>query len=98
MFDNHVINPAYADYDKIRSIVEQALSSGGAAGPDDAPGEPTTAASTAPAPPSSTPTAGSSSAGPSSPSPISDVGNACAYDPAQAQKALAEGKPPTKHG
>ena len=29
---------------------------------------------------------------------MSDVTNACAYDPAEAQAALAPGKPPSKAG
>jgi LCP family protein required for cell wall assembly len=96
VFDNHVINPAYADYDKIRSIVEQALA------PNDG-SAPTAAASSSPAgstgsassgAPSSGSSAGSSS---SASSPITDVSNACAYHPAEAEKALAQGEPPTKH-
>ena len=32
------------------------------------------------------------------PPAVSDVTNACAYDPAEAQAALAQGKPPTRKG
>jgi LCP family protein required for cell wall assembly len=92
VFDNHVINPAYPDYDKIRSIVDQALSSGGAAGPDDTPGQPSAAASSSAAP-TGTPSTGASATA----TPVTDVGDACAYNPAEAQKALAQGEPPTKH-
>jgi LCP family protein required for cell wall assembly len=91
VFDDRVINPAYADYDKIRSIVAGALSSDAAATPDDVPGEPTAAASTSsPASSSATP--------PASASPASNIGDVCAYDPAQARKALAQGEPPTSGG
>jgi LCP family protein required for cell wall assembly len=88
VFDDHVINPAYADYDKIRSIVARSLESGSAS-PDDVPGEPSAVSSTSSAPSSSTPSAGE---------PASNIGDVCAYDPAQAQKALAQGKPPTSRG
>jgi len=30
--------------------------------------------------------------------PATDVGDACAYDPARAQEALDQGEPPTKDG
>jgi LCP family protein required for cell wall assembly len=89
VFDDHVINSAYPNYDKIRSIVSGTLGADGAAGPDDTPGEPSVAAS------STTPAGGSAST--STASPVTDIGNACAYDPVEAQKALAQGKPPTKH-
>jgi polyisoprenyl-teichoic acid--peptidoglycan teichoic acid transferase len=84
VFDEHVINPAYPDYDKIRSIVTDTLSTRPAA--DDAPAQPTTAAGpsgTAPAPGAS---------------PVADVSDACAYNQAQAQAALAAGKPRTRNG
>ena len=91
VFDDHVINPAYPNYTKIRSIVIQSLTSGGAARPDDTPGEPTAAASSSSAPSTGTPSAASTA-------PVSDVGDACAYNPVEAQKALAQGEPPTKRG
>src|SRR4051794_32755855 len=101
VFDNSVIDPAYPDYDRMRQIVSTAL-------------DPSAASSTAPAPPGSTappstgstapPSTGSTasaSAGatpPPSTSPVADVGDACAYDAAQAQAALAAGKPPIRRG
>jgi LCP family protein required for cell wall assembly len=92
VFDDHVINSAYPDYNKIRSIVSQTLAAGGAAEPDATPGEPSVAAS------STSPSGGSpaTSSPASTAGPVTDIGNACAYDPAEAQKALAQGKPPTK--
>jgi hypothetical protein len=95
VFDNHVINPAYPDYDEMRAIVDRTLASSGAAGPDDTPGQPSAAASSSAAPTPGTPSTGTPSA---TATPVTDVGNACAYNPAEAQKALAQGKPPTKHG
>jgi LCP family protein required for cell wall assembly len=89
VFDEHVINPAYPDYDKIRTIVQQTLA--GSAGAGDAPATSTSAAPTTAAGPSgSEPAPGAS--------PVTDLSNACAYDPAQAQAALAAGKPPTRRG
>jgi polyisoprenyl-teichoic acid--peptidoglycan teichoic acid transferase len=85
VFDQNVINPAYPDYDKIRSIVNQTLS--GEATPST--GAPAAPGSVSPSP--ATPNL-------SGPAPVSDVTNACAYDPAEAQAALARGKPPSKHG
>ncbi len=85
VFDETLIDPAYPDYDRMRQIVQDSL--------------------TAPAAPSSSAPAPSTSAAPSesvSPAPaqnpVADVGDACAYDPAQAQEALARGEPPTKNG
>jgi hypothetical protein len=46
--------------------------------------------STSAAPSSSAPSGGSGAA--------SNIGDVCAYDPVQAQKALAQGKPPTSRG
>jgi LCP family protein required for cell wall assembly len=88
VFDQNVINPAYPDYNKIRSLVQQTLS--GEAAPTSAP----------PAAPSSASAAPSVSGTPnlSGPPAVSDVSNACAYDPAEAQAALAQGKPPTRKG
>jgi LCP family protein required for cell wall assembly len=97
VFDSSVINPAYPDYGKIRSIVSAALAG---------PGAPSAAAQASTAPtatpstsPSSSPSSGASS---SAPAPeggaVTDVSDACAYDPAQAAAALAAGKPPTRKG
>jgi polyisoprenyl-teichoic acid--peptidoglycan teichoic acid transferase len=90
VFDDTVINPAYPDYPKIRALVQQAL----------APAPAGTPSSSAPAPAPATPSAPLSAA----PSPggnggsVTEVADACAYDPAQAQAALAAGQPPTRGG
>jgi LCP family protein required for cell wall assembly len=93
VFDDTVISPAYPDYDKIRSMVQQALTP-----PPDtsstpaAPATPTAAAPTSGTAPtaSTAPTTGAD--------PAADVGNVCAYDPVRAQAALAAGQPPTRRG
>jgi LCP family protein required for cell wall assembly len=88
VFDDSVIKPAYPDYDKIRSLVEDALhppAPGASSGP-------TSAAPTAP-------TAGGSAAQTSASAPTSpavSAKDACVYDPVAAQKALDQGEPPTK--
>lgn len=85
VFDQTVINPAYPDYDKIRGLVQQALS--GEVAPTSAPpAAPSSVQSQSPVPSLNGPPA------------VSDVTNACAYDPAEAQAALAQGKPPTRKG
>jgi polyisoprenyl-teichoic acid--peptidoglycan teichoic acid transferase len=93
VFDDSVIKPAYPDYDKMRSLVEDAIhppSPGASSGPS-------------PTPPaggsSGTGTASKDAAGTSASAPTSpavDTTDACAYDPVAAQKALAAGEPPTK--
>jgi LCP family protein required for cell wall assembly len=85
VFDQNVINPAYPDYDQMRSMVRQTLS-----------GE-TTPSSAPPAAPSSS-AANSTSPNLEGPAPVSDVTNACAYNATEAQAQLAQGKPPTKNG
>ncbi len=93
VFDDTVINPAYPDYPKIRSLVQQALAPAPA-------GTPTPAPTPAPAPAPATSSAPLSAA----PSPggnggsVTEVADACAYDPAQAQAALDAGQPPTRGG
>jgi hypothetical protein len=87
VFDPTLIDPAYPDYDRMRQIVEEALNPP-AAPPGDG------SASSAPA----TPSASEAAAPPTSADPATDVTDACAYDPAQAAKALAAGEPPTKTG
>jgi hypothetical protein len=90
VFDDTVIKPAYPDYVKMRSIVEDAIhppAPGASSGP---------ATSTAP----TGTTAGGSAAQTSASAPTSpavSATDACAYDPVAAQKALAQGEPPTKH-
>jgi LCP family protein required for cell wall assembly len=95
VFDANLIEPAYPDYDLIRSVVEDALA---APTPDD--GAPDT---TAPSTPSAEPTEPTEPTEPSEPSeptedPLADVSDACAYDEEQAEDALAEGEPPTRNG
>jgi LCP family protein required for cell wall assembly len=92
VFDQSLINPAYPDYDKIRRIVADSLATPTpttAAGPDDAP--PSAAAPSTSAP---TTSAGQSGAPPTT-QPLTDVKDACAYDPKAAAQAIALGKPPT---
>jgi LCP family protein required for cell wall assembly len=96
VFDDSVIKPAYPDYDKMRSLVEDALhppSPGASSGP-------TTTAPTAPTAPTKGGTgsggAAASSSASAPTSPAVDTTDACAYDPVAAQKALAQGEPPTK--
>jgi hypothetical protein len=95
VFDDTVIDPAYPDYDKIRSMVQKALT---------APADTTSASSapvrTATPTPSRTaaPTTSGSAAPTSSGNPAAPVTDVCAYDPAQAAAALAAGKPPSKAG
>ncbi|WP_222194757.1 LCP family protein [Modestobacter italicus] len=97
VFDDTVIDPAYPDYDRIRALVQQAL-----AGPSDtSPAAGTTAPSSAPsssAAPSGDPGTSSAPAPSAAQDPAAEVSDACAYDPAQAQAALAEGQPPTRNG
>jgi polyisoprenyl-teichoic acid--peptidoglycan teichoic acid transferase len=91
VFDSSVINPAYPDYPKIRSIVASAVAD---------PGSPSAAAQTSSAPPASP--SSPSGAATTAPAPesgaVTDVADACAYDPAQAAAALAAGKPPIRKG
>jgi polyisoprenyl-teichoic acid--peptidoglycan teichoic acid transferase len=101
VFDASVIKPAYPDYAKIRSMVEDALhppSPGASSGP--APTTPTTPTSTAAGGSSSgSGAAPSSAAAPSagaSASPAVSATDACAYDAKGAQAELAKGEPPTK--
>jgi LCP family protein required for cell wall assembly len=85
VFDDTVIDPAYPDYDHMRALVQQALS-------------PAPAATSTPPPAPATPTEPLGAA----PSPggnggsVTEVADACAYDPAQAQAALDAGQPPTR--
>ena len=82
VFDETVIDPAYPDYDRMRGLVQEALVPPPPAPPAD---------DTAPAP-------SGPAAPPPAPGPAADVKDACAYDRAQAEAALAEGKPPTRNG
>jgi LCP family protein required for cell wall assembly len=90
VFDDTVINPAYPDYPKIRALVQQAL--------HPAPGGAPTSSAPAPAPATpSAPLAAAPSPGGNGGS-VTEVADACAYDPAQAQAALDAGQPPTRGG
>jgi LCP family protein required for cell wall assembly len=83
VFDETVISPAYPDYDLMRRLVRDALVP---PAPQPAPAE-DDPQSTAPAP----------TGAPAAPtSPATDVADACAYDPVQAEAALARGKPPIR--
>ena len=88
VFDPTVIDPAYPDYDRMRQIVQDVIAPPPPPPPDDAagPSAPTTSAGPPPA------------QGPAPPAPVTDVGDACAYDRVQAEAALAAGKPPTRGG
>ncbi len=91
VFDDTVINPAYPDYDLIRSVVQQALADPADTTPTGS--APSSAPSTAPAP-VPTGSAAPTSAG----NPAAAVTDVCAYDPVRAQAALDEGEPPSKQG
>jgi hypothetical protein len=94
VFDDSMIKPAYPDYDKMRSIVEDSLhppAPGASSGPTTTPSAGTTGAGTA-----SSGAAASTTSASAPTSPAVDTTDACAYDPVAAQKALAKGEPPTK--
>jgi LCP family protein required for cell wall assembly len=99
VFDESLIDPAYPDYDHMRQLVRDALAA--PATSSSAPASPSSSSSSASSssavPPPESPS-GSAAPGSVSGSPVADVSNACAYDPAQAQAALASGKPPSKRG
>ncbi len=92
VFDETLIDPAYPDYDLMRQIVQDAIAPAPADGAAD----------------SSAPTSDAAAPvdGPEAPAeepapvedPAADVGDACAYDRARAEEALAEGEPPTRGG
>jgi LCP family protein required for cell wall assembly len=86
VFDANLISPAYPDYDRMRQIVQDALHPAATPSPapaDDAP-QPT---------PQKT---GQPQVQPPASGPVTDVTDACAYDPARAKEALAAGEPPSK--
>jgi polyisoprenyl-teichoic acid--peptidoglycan teichoic acid transferase len=101
VFDASVIDPAYPDYDLMRQIVEDTLAPAPPSGDEPEDGGPVTGSGTTPAPPDGEP-ADPTSAEPTSAepttagNPAADVSDACAYDRAQAQEALAAGEPPTR--
>jgi hypothetical protein len=90
VFDATLIDPAYPDYDLMRRIVQDAI----APTVDD-----NAAGSDAPASESAAPAEGAEAPA-EEPAPLedpsTDVGDACAYDRARAEEALAEGEPPTR--
>jgi LCP family protein required for cell wall assembly len=110
VFDDSVIKPAYPDYDKMRSVVEDALhppAPGASSGPTSTAPTGTSANSgsasgsasggssgTASGGSSGTSSGGSSASAPTS--PAVDTTDACAYDPVAAQQALDKGEPRTK--
>src|SRR3954453_15960453 len=88
VFDDSVIKPAYPDYDKMRSLVEDAIhppAPSSSSGPT-ATGSNTTSESGG----TTAPPAGASS------SPAVGAAHAWAHDPVAAQKARDAGEPPTK--
>jgi polyisoprenyl-teichoic acid--peptidoglycan teichoic acid transferase len=94
VFDDTVIDPAYPDYGRIRALVREALT-------PPAPGAdvPPTTSSTAPPPPPAPATSLAPTPAPAgNGGAATEVEDACAYDPVQAQAALAAGQPPTKGG
>jgi LCP family protein required for cell wall assembly len=93
VFDQKVINPAYPDYDRIRALVAEAVASSSASS-----AAPTTAAPTTAAPSTSAPTTttGSVPTTGSTTDPVTDLKDACVFDPKQAADALAAGEPPTR--
>jgi LCP family protein required for cell wall assembly len=84
VFDASVINPAYPDYDRIRQLVQEAI----------APPVPPVDVPPVEVPSAGTPASGEQPA----PDPVTDVGDACAYDPVRAEEARAKGEPPTRQG
>ncbi|WP_347058571.1 LCP family protein [Blastococcus sp. HT6-30] len=86
VLDPPLIDPAYPDYDRIRQLVQEAI---------DPP-----ATAPAPAPADGTdPAADTAPDGEPDPADaVTEVADACAYDPVRAEEALAEGEPPTKQG
>jgi LCP family protein required for cell wall assembly len=97
VFDATVIDPAYPDYDQMRQIVQDSLTTAPASSSSSA-ASGSASSGSAPAPSSSAePTTGAERST-VEPSAVADVGDACAYDPARAQEALDAGEPPTKHG
>jgi LCP family protein required for cell wall assembly len=86
VFDASVIDPAYPDFEQMRAIVQEALSP-----PPAAPASGDTPPPSEPAEPTEEAPEGEQPAQ----NPITDVGDACAYDPVQAREARAAGEPPT---
>ena len=101
VFDDTVISPAYPDYSKIRTLVQQSLTAASAATPTTAAPSSTTPAPADPssaAPSSAAPSSAAPSTTTAAPDPAASVSDACAYDPAEAAQQLAQGKPASKNG
>jgi polyisoprenyl-teichoic acid--peptidoglycan teichoic acid transferase len=101
VFDDSVIDPAYPDYDLIRRIVQEALTPPPTPAPDDSPAPddaPANGTTSPSASPTASPTPSPAGATDGDAQPVTDVADACAYDPAQAAEALAAGEPPNKAG
>ncbi|SFK43498.1 LCP family protein [Geodermatophilus ruber] len=94
VFDTSLIDPAYPDYDEMRAIVRQALNPAPAA--DDAPPDGTPPGAEAPSTAPRTPPTAGAPVPEAGPTPVTEAGDACAYDRAQARAARAEGEPPNK--
>ncbi|MGY1681577.1 LCP family protein [Geodermatophilus sp. SYSU D01176] len=92
VFDDTVIDPAYPDYDRIRAIVEDAITPT-PAGDDAADGTATPTPTPTPAPGSPTPAPGAPAGDAAT---VTDVADACAYDPVRAAEARAAGEPPNQ--
>ena len=93
VFDATVIDPAYPDYDLMQQIVQDAIAPASSNGEEPADGAPVTGSATPPAAEPADPTSAEpTTAG----NPAADVTDACAYDRALAQEALAAGEPPTR--
>src|SRR3954463_8578090 len=87
VFDVNLISPAYPDYHRMRQIVAQALAPTATPSPAPADDSPQTVGRSPAHPsPAQPPAAG----------PVTDVTDACAYDPVRAEEAIAAGKPPSK--
>ncbi|WP_345771909.1 LCP family protein [Geodermatophilus sabuli] len=95
VFDTHLIDPAYPDYDRMRQIVQEAIAPPVA---DDSPSNGSPAPSTpVPSVPTPAPTVPPTGGAPATdPVAVTDVGDVCAYDPVQAEAARQEGEPPNK--
>jgi LCP family protein required for cell wall assembly len=91
VFDQKVINPAYPDYDRIRALVAESIAS-----PTPGTAAPSTAAPSTAAPTTAAPTTGAVPTAGSATDPVTDLKDACVYDPKQAAAALAAGEPPTR--
>jgi LCP family protein required for cell wall assembly len=88
VFDDTVISPAYPDYPKMRALVRQALDPASAG----------TTPTPTPAPATSTGPLGAAPSPAGNGGSVTDVADACVYDPAQAQAARDAGQPPTRDG